>query len=138
MAIEFIISTLLPAIPDDIYSTWLSSEGHTKMTGGLASISAEVEGEFTAWDGYIHGRNLELQYSRRIVQSWRTTDFADDEVDSLLEITLEPVGEQTKLTLRHTNLPPHGRQYEQGWVENYFTPMREYFSRRSSLHQQNN
>lgn len=128
MAIEFIISALIPADPQEVYSAWLSSEGHSKMTGSPASVSAEVGGEFEAWDGYIHGRNLELEYAKRIVQSWRTFEFNEDDPDSRLEITLEPVGEQTRLTLRHMGLPPHGGQYEQGWVESYFEPMKEYFA----------
>jgi activator of HSP90 ATPase len=130
MALEFIVSMLFPATPQEIYSTWLSSEGHSKMTGSPASISAVVGGEFDAWDGYIHGKNLELVPGKRIIQSWRTEEFSADEPDSRIEITLEPIGKQTKLTLRHTNLPPHGRQYEQGWVESYFDPMKEYFSSR--------
>jgi activator of HSP90 ATPase len=89
---------------------------------------AVVGGEFEAWDGYIRGSNLELDDAKRIVQSWRTLEFNDDEPDSRLEILLEPVGNQTKLTLRHTGLPPNGGQYEQGWVENYFEPMKEYFT----------
>jgi len=130
MAIEFVVSALIPASPEEIYQAWLSSEGHTKMTGASASVSAEVGGEFEAWDGYIHGRNLELESDKRIVQAWRTTEFKDDESDSRIEITLEPVGNQTKVTLKHTRLPPHGGQYEQGWVESYFEPMKEYFKNR--------
>ena len=127
MAIEFVVSALIPASPEEIYKAWLSSEGHTHMTGSPASVSAEVGGEFEAWDGYIHGRNLELEHGKRIVQAWRTTEFNDDESDSRIEITLEPVGDETKVTLKHTGLPPHGEQYEQGWVESYFEPMKEYF-----------
>ena len=112
MAIEFVVSTLLPATPEEVYNAWLSSKGHAAMTGSAASISAEVGGEFDAWDGYIHGKNLELVPNKRIVQSWRTSEFSKDEPDSRLEITLEPSGESTKLTLRHTGLPPHGGQYE--------------------------
>jgi activator of HSP90 ATPase len=130
MALEFVLSTLFPASPQKIYSTWMSSRGHSAMTGSSASISAKVGGEFDAWDGYIHGKNLELESGKRIVQSWRTSEFSADEPDSRIEITLEPVGDQTKLTLKHTGLPPHGRQYEQGWVESYFEPMKEYFSSR--------
>jgi activator of HSP90 ATPase len=128
MAIEFVISALIPANPQEVYAAWLSSEGHSQMTGNPASASAEVGGEFEAWDGYIRGRNLELEYAKRIVQSWRTVEFNDDDPDSRLEITLEPIGEQTKLTLTHTGLPAHGGQYEQGWVESYFEPMKAYFA----------
>ena len=102
------------------------------MTGSPASISAVVGEEFTAWDGYILGKNLELEPGKRIVQTWRTTEFSADEPDSRIEITFESHGNQTKLVLKHTGLPPHGGQYEQGWVESYFDPMKEYFSRRKS------
>lgn len=128
MAIEFVVSTLLPATPEAVYNAWLSSEGHAGMTGSPASVSALVGGEFEAWDGYIHGKNLELVPHKRIVQSWRTSEFSADEPDSRIVITLEPAGKETKLTLHHTGLPPHGGQYESGWVESYFEPMREYFS----------
>jgi activator of HSP90 ATPase len=127
MAIEFVVSALFPATPQEIYYTWLSSKGHSQMTGSPASVSSVVGGKFDTWDGYIHGKNLELEPGKRIVQSWRTSEFSADEPDSRIEIMLEPVGKQTKLTLKHTGLPPHGRQYEQGWVESYFEPMKEYF-----------
>ena len=128
MAIEFIVSAIFSASPEEIYNAWMSSECHSCMTGRPASVSAEVGGEFDPWDGYIHGKNLQLVPGKRIVQSWRTSEFSADEPDSRIEITLEPVGDQTKLTLSHTGLPPHGGQYEQGWVESYFDPMKEYFS----------
>jgi activator of HSP90 ATPase len=132
MALEFIVSTLLPATPDEVYHAWLSSEGHSEMTGSPAAVSAKVGGEFSAWDGYIHGKNLALRTGKRILQSWRTTEFSRDAPDSQIEITLEAVGDQTRLTLHHTGLPPDGGQYEQGWVESYFDPMQEYFLSRKA------
>ena len=130
MAIEFVVTAIIPASPEEVYNAWLSSEGHSGMTDSSASCSADIGDEFTAWEGYIQGKNLELEYGKRIVQSWRTTEFSDSEADSQIEVILEPVGDQTKLTLHHTGLPPHGTQYEQGWVEAYFEPMKEYFSTR--------
>ncbi len=131
MAIEFVISTLLPATPDEVYHAWMSSDGHSAMTGSPASISSEVGAEFDAWDGYIHGKNLELQPGALIVQSWRTSEFSDQEKDSRLEIKLKPLGDQTELTLHHSGLPPHGMQYKDGWVESYFEPMKQYFFTKS-------
>jgi activator of HSP90 ATPase len=132
MAIKFVVSALFPASPEDLYNAWMTSEGHSAMTGSPATVSALVGGEFDAWAGYIHGKNLELEPGKRIVQSWRTSEFSADEPDSRIEITLDPIGNQTKLTLKHTELPPHGKQYEQGWVESYFDPMKEYFSSRKA------
>ena len=130
MTIEFTVSTVIAAIPLEVYDAWMSSEGHSAMTGSPARVSASVGGEFEAWDGYIHGRNLELIPGKRIVQAWRTTEFSADEPDSRIDIVLEAQGEQTRLTLHHTGLPPHGGQYEQGWVEAYFEPMQAYFEAR--------
>jgi activator of HSP90 ATPase len=130
MAIDFIVSAVIPASPEEIYHAWLSSEGHSGMTGSPARVSDQVGEEFEAWDGYIHGTNLELEPHMSIVQSWRTTEFSDSEPDSRIEITLVPVGANTKLTLHHSGLPPHGSQYEEGWVESYFEPMKEYFQSR--------
>jgi activator of HSP90 ATPase len=99
------------------------------MTGGAASITAEVGDEFDAWDGYIHGKNLELEPGRHIFQSWRTVEFDESDPDSRLEISLQAEGLGTRLILKHTNLPSHGDQYQQGWVDNYFEPMKSYFER---------
>ncbi|MCB0401974.1 MAG: SRPBCC domain-containing protein [Flavobacteriales bacterium] len=125
---EFTISTILPVTPEILYKTWLNSEEHTAMTGGEAHCSDQMGASFTAWDGYIEGVNLALVPNDTIIQSWRTTEFSDDEEDSQIEINLDEVDGGTQLTLTHTNLPKHGDQYLQGWEDHYFTPMRAYFS----------
>ncbi len=97
------------------------------MTGSPAKVSAKVGAAFEAWGGYIHGKNLILEPHQRIVQSWRTSEFSEDEKDSKIEVTFEKAGEGTKVTIHHTALPPHGMEYKDGWVENYFQPMKKYF-----------
>ena len=124
---EFEISDLIPASPKEVYKAWLSSTAHSEMTGGDAKVSAEVGDTFEAWDGYITGRNLILEASKRIIQQWRTSEFKEDEKDSLLEIFFAEEDEGTRITIRHSELPEHGMQYKQGWVDSYFNPMKEYF-----------
>jgi activator of HSP90 ATPase len=125
------VSTVLPATPERIYTAWLSGRQHSAMTGGKATVVARVGGKHTAWDGYITGRTLELEPDRRIVQAWRSADFPDDAEDSRLEVLLEPAAGGTKITLKHSHIPAgQGAGYKQGWVENYFNPMRAYFSRK--------
>lgn len=128
MAYDFEVSDVLPATPEAIYAGWLTSDGHSAMTGSQARVDARVGGEFEAWDGYISGRTLALEPGRRIVQSWRTAEFSAADEDSRIEVLLEPLGGGTRITLRHTNVPNDQRGYEQGgWQENYFDPMRAYF-----------
>jgi len=127
MPLEFELSAFIPRPPQEVYDPWLDSKGHTKMTGAKAKVSDKVGGLFEAWDGYISGRNLELEAGKRIVQAWRTSEFADSEGDSQIEILFEAAKGGTKLTLRHTKLPAHGETYRQGWIDSYFEPMKAYF-----------
>ena len=128
MSISFEVSETYPAPPETIYQAWLNSEAHTAMTGGEATASDALNGTFTAWDGYISGRNLALDPGQRIVQAWRTTAFVDDDGDSRLEIHLVPEGSNTKVILRHSDLPEDGMKYKQGWVDHYLDPMTNYFA----------
>ena len=129
MADSFEISTVLTASAQRVYEAWLSSEEHSAMTGGAAQIDPNVGGKFNAWDGYITGTTLELEPYHRIVQSWRTIEFPVDAPDSRLEILLEVIANGTRLTLKHSEIPAgQGSAYESGWVDNYFDPMKDYFS----------
>lgn len=125
---EFELKAKINASPEQIYNTWLSSEGHSKMTGGTATITGKVGDKFTAWDGYIHGKIIDLEPYIRILQTWRTSQFKKDEEDSLTEILLNEIDGQTQLTLNHTNVPDDGQHYIEGWENHYFTPMKNYFN----------
>ena len=124
---DFEISDSFPAPPQVVYDTWLDSEGHAAITDSPATASNEVGGDFTVHGGDINGKNLELVPVKLIRQSWRTQQSADSDLDSEREITLEPEGTGTRLTLKHTNLMGDGTHYKTGWVEHYFEPMKEYF-----------
>lgn len=126
---EFTLKTNINTTAKEIYKGWLSSERHTNMTGGAASISDKIGDSFSAWDGYIKGRNLELEPYSRILQAWRTSQFEEHEEDSQLEILLIEVDGQTELTLIHTKVPESGEHYKKGWENHYFQPMKEYFSK---------
>lgn len=129
MALRFTLSALIPATPREIYDAWLDGRRHGAMTGAPARASARKGGRFSAWDGYITGRNLDLEPGRRIVQSWRTSEFAEGDADSEIELLLTPVKTGTRLTLRHRNVPEgHTGYRDGGWREFYFEPMKAYFS----------
>lgn len=116
--------------PSDVYEAWLSTKGHTAMTGSPAKVEGRVGGKFSAWDGYIFGTTLELSPNERIVQAWRTTEFPGNAPDSRVEILFEETAGGTKLTLAHSNMPEEQvDDYKQGWEDFYFKPMREYFGK---------
>jgi activator of HSP90 ATPase len=125
---KFTLTSTFNAGTETLYNAWLSTQGHTLMTGSPARVDGRENGEFTAWDGYIWGAFLELEENKRIVQSWRTSEFPEGAEDSRVEVLLEEAEGKTKLTLIHTNIPESQTEsYRQGWEDFYFKPMREYF-----------
>ena len=124
---EFTVKTTLNASAKQVYKSWLSTQGHSKMTGGPAFISDKVGDSFTVWDGYIKGENLVLEPYNKIVQSWRSTNFKENDADSRIEVTLSEKDGETEITLIHTNVPDGGEHYIKDWNENYFEPMKAYF-----------
>jgi len=127
MPVQFEIKTVLPASAKQVYEAWLDSRKHTEMTGGEASSSKKEGGKFKAWDGYLWGKNVSLTPGRQIVQTWRTSEFHKEDEDSLIEIELMDVDEGCQVFLRHSNIPEGQPDYELGWEEHYFMPMRAYF-----------
>jgi uncharacterized protein YndB with AHSA1/START domain len=125
------LTTTLPAAPEDVYDAWLSSHGHTAMTGGVPATSEPLVGTVhMAWAGYISGQHVELEPGRRILQTWRTTEFPESAPDSLLEVILTPDPKGTRVTLIQNGIPDgEGEKYHLGWQEHYFAPMREHFGK---------
>jgi activator of HSP90 ATPase len=124
---EFTVTITINAKAEKIYKAYLSSEGHSALTGSPAKVDGTVNGDFTAWDGYIQGMFLELEKNKRIVQAWRTAEFPKEAEDSIVEILLEEIRGKTKLSLNHSNIPEgQADDYKKGWEDFYFKPMREW------------
>ena len=124
---EFTLTTTISATAKQIYKSWLSTQGHTKMTGETAYISDKIGDAFTAEEGNITGKNLVLEPYQKIVQSWRSEKFDTTDNDSQIEILLNEKGSETELTLKHTNIPVSCTHYEEAWNTHYFKPMKAYF-----------
>jgi uncharacterized protein YndB with AHSA1/START domain len=126
---SILISEVIPATPQRIFSAWMDSAEHSAFTGDEAIVVPEVGGEHQSAGGYIKGRTLELNEGSRIVQSWRTTEFPAESPDSRVEITLEPTLGGTLVTLLHTDIPVgQGDRYRQGWNEYYLSRLKTYFA----------
>jgi activator of HSP90 ATPase len=124
------MSWLVDARPKAVYDHWMSSEGHAKMTGASAEVDARVGGEFCAWGGYINGKTRKLERNRRVIQSWRTSDFSRRADDSRIEVRFRAFKGQTQVVLRHTQLRRgDGAKYTEGWYRYYIEPMVAYFEK---------
>ena len=117
------------ATPDQVYRAFLSSKEHSEITGAKATCSARVGAEFSAWDGYISGKNVELVQGEKIVQEWKTSEWPDGYSPSKLQLSLKKVDSGTELTLVQSNVPAsQAKDYEKGWHDLYWNPMKNYFA----------
>ena len=131
MPIEsFELDAVIPAPPERVYAAWVDPKLHSAFTGSPATVEPWVGGRFTAHDGYIHGINLELSPAKRIVQTWRSSEFPVGTPDSRLAVELSPAeGGGTLLKLLHSNIPHgQGKNYKSGWVSTYFKPLARFFA----------
>ena len=77
---------VIPASPKEVYDAYVDPKKQGKFTGTKATGKAVVGGKFTAWDGYIFGKYLELDDGKRVVQEWTSTDFPKGADPSRLEL----------------------------------------------------
>ena len=124
--------TLIPATADEVYNAFIEAKKHSAFTGSKAICDPKIGGEFTAWDGYISGRNLELVKGKKIVQEWSTTDWPDKFPPSRLELTFKEAKGGTEISMIHSNVPvEQADDLAEGWNEYYWKPLKEYFTKRA-------
>jgi activator of HSP90 ATPase len=118
-------SVIIRASPHEVYEALMDSKKHAEFTGGRASISREVGGKFSAFDGYAEGVNLELVPDKKIVQTWRAEDWPEGHY-SKVTFSLVKVAGGTRLTFTQTGIPEEQQEdVSQGWEDYYWTPMKE-------------
>src|SRR3972149_9868039 len=115
---------VIPASPEEVYEAFMDAKKHSAFTGAKATSAARVGGEFSAWDGYITGKNLELEKGKRILQEWITTEWPEGYAPSRLEFTLCKVKGGTEITMVHSNIPADlAAADKQGWIKKYGEPL---------------
>jgi activator of HSP90 ATPase len=123
-------TVVVPAAPADVYAAFVNARKHAAFTGSPATGAARVGAKFTACDGYTSGVHRELVAGRKVVQSWRTTEWPADAPDSLLTLTFKKAKGGTELKMIHSNVPAaQADRYRQGWIDYYWTPLKAYFSK---------
>ena len=122
---------VIPASPEEVYDAFVDPKKHSAFTGAEATGEPKVGAEITAWDGYITGKNLELEKGKRIVQEWSTSEWPEGYTPSRLELTFRKVKDGTELTMVHSEVPAEqAEDYRQGWIDSYWDLLKAYFQKK--------
>lgn len=120
---------LIPASPEKVYRALMSSQEHTAFTGAAARVKDKTGTKFTAYDGYIEGKNIKLVKGKQIIQTWKageanwpTGHF------SKVKYELKKKGNATEIVFTHSDVPAaNAKSLSSGWKEYYWKPMTAYF-----------
>ena len=119
---------IVAAKPIEIYEAFVNAKKHSAFTGSKATGEGKVGGKFTAWDGYISGKFLELDEGKKIVQEWITTEWPEGYPPSRFELTFREAKDETEISMVHSDVPAEqAGELEEGWNESYWKPLKTYF-----------
>jgi activator of HSP90 ATPase len=102
--------------------------GGMKTGAAPVAISREAGGTFSAFGGYITGRQVELVANERIVQVWRAGSW-DPGSYSIARFVLMEMGGETKIKFDHTGFPKGQAEHlAEGWKGNYWEPLTKFLA----------
>ena len=120
--IEFKFERIIPAPPGEVFDGWLNPKipGNPWNAAEKFILDPKVDGLFY-WTlkGMSHyGRFTEIERPGRIQHTWMSPNTLGQE--SIVTLTFQKQGEDTLMTLVHSDLPDDelARGHEKGW--NYF------------------
>jgi uncharacterized protein YndB with AHSA1/START domain len=137
---SYTLSRVVRATPKRLFEAWLDGREHRDMTGRSAKVGSALGDGFTALDGQVTGRNVEVEPYHRIVQVWRVAAPGAAAFESRVEVVLSTLmgdgaianahDDGATITVTHSGLPKGRELFDAGWWEDaYFRPMDAYFAR---------
>ena len=120
--LEFHFERTIPAPPDEVFDAWLNPKipGNPWNAAEKFILDPKLDGLFywTLKGTSHYGRFTVIERPGRIRHTWVSPNTLGEE--SIVTLSFEKQGEDTLLTLVHSDLPDHeqARGHENGW--NYF------------------
>ena len=115
------VQVRLQATPDVVFPYLTQADRYARWQGVRAELDARPGGVFRVWmdaDTVASGEYVEVEPQRRVVFTWGWEGSeAVPPGSTTVEIDLEPDGDATTLTLRHSGLPDgeSAAMHEEGW-----------------------
>ena len=121
--IDLTLSRTIKAKPEEVFDVWLDTRSPGGPWFGCERVILQpvVDGLFyhcvrhegRLWAHY--GRFIRLERPRLIEHTW--VSEATRGIETIVTLDIAPRGDETALTLRHSNVPDDamGRRHEEGW-----------------------
>lgn len=111
--------------PHTLFEMLMDSKKHSRFTGDKAKIEKKEGGKFSTFGGYATGVTLKLIEDKKIVQSWRGSDWPENHYSEITFLFAVEKG-GTKLTFTQTGVPiDQVTDIRDGWKKYYWEPMKE-------------
>jgi activator of HSP90 ATPase len=114
------------ASPSRVYGALVDLKQFAEVTGQPATGESTVGAAFSAFDGYVTGRHIELVPDKRVVQAWRAKSWPEG-VHSIVRFELMPDGKGTRLVFDHEGFPEKEKEHlSGGWQTMYWEKIAKY------------
>jgi activator of HSP90 ATPase len=124
---NLVIAASLPAKPERLFEMYLDPAAHAAFTGYPVTVVPRAGARFEAFSGTLWGTILHIEPKRLIVQTWRSVNFAGDDIDSVLVLSFWPEEGGARIELVQVNVSDADfAGVSQGWEKYYWTPWRAY------------
>lgn len=122
-------SVTVNASPQAIYKVFMNARKHSTLTNSEVTMTKKIRGQFSIFDGYCSGYNMELKENRKIVQAWHFQEegWPEDHFSICSFLLTEKEG-KTRLSFTQTDIPAHkAEDLKQGWKRYYWEPLKTMF-----------
>lgn len=121
------IEILLPATPTQVMQMLTEQKQMEIWSGEEVVFEAKEGGNVELFGGWMSGEVKSIGASE-LSYTWRTADWNEETEDSLVHFVLKASGEQTVVSLSHSNLPDEEevKSHKTGWFDFFFTPLEDY------------
>jgi activator of HSP90 ATPase len=117
---------ILKASPQEIYDSLADMDLHADLTGAKATGQTKKGGSFTAYDGYIMGKFIDLLPGQKIVADWRGEEdsWPKGHFSRVTWTFNKKNKDTTEVTLNQRGVPVEVfENINQGWVDYYWKPL---------------
>jgi len=122
---------MIAAEPAEVYAVLADADALSALSG-MSGIPGRSAGEeFSAFDGNVTGRQIELVPGQRLVQAWRFPQFAPGTY-SMVSFTLTAEAVGTRLVIEQHGEPDDWHDHiDANWPTFYLTPLENHFARQT-------